>query len=502
MVQSVEDGSLPAFAPAAPSHARLRAARRRVAELRWYQAYRRALLVTDVVAMTLAVVISGLARQHGVIIDPDPSAGTAPYLALGALVVVGWAAMLSYTRSRDIRVLGSGPAEYQRVFGGTWRFFAAVAVAAFVLRYEPARGYIAIAAPVGLGGLLLSRYLLRQWLHRRRAEGQCVATVLAIGHRSQIAELVADLNLRPDSGYRVVGACVPVAEVEGDDILGVPVLGDLFGAAAVAENVRVDAVAVAGSDALSADVVRRLGWELEPAGVDLMLTTALADVAGPRITITPSDNVALVHVDAPRFTGARYLAKAVTDWLAALAIVVVLSPLMACVAVAVKLSSPGKVLFRQDRVGRDGEVFSMYKFRSMRDGADQERELLAEEDEGSGLLFKIRDDPRVTRVGRILRRYSLDELPQLFNVLRGDMSLVGPRPPLPSEVSAYEARVRRRLLVRPGMTGLWQTSGRSDLSWEQSVRLDVYYAENWTLFGDAMILARTAKAVLGGRGAY
>jgi exopolysaccharide biosynthesis polyprenyl glycosylphosphotransferase len=305
------------------------------------------------------------------------------------------------------------------------------------------------------------------------------------------------------SGYRVVGVCVAGDEIRpGEHILGVPILGDARDTAAVATACGADCVAVSGSDVITADVVRSLGWELEPIGVDLLLTAELADVAGPRITVTPEQSVSLLHVEAPRFSGPKYLAKTVMDWTGALLVTLAALPVIAVVAVAVATTSKGPVLYRQDRVGRHGATFPMLKFRSMRVGADAELHVLGGENHADGALFKHRDDPRVTRVGRVIRRYSLDELPQLFNVLAGQMSLVGPRPPLPHEVSRYEARMRRRLLVKPGITGLWQVGGRSDLPWKEAVRLDVYYAENWTPFGDLLILARTAKVVLTGRGAY
>jgi exopolysaccharide biosynthesis polyprenyl glycosylphosphotransferase len=288
----------------------------------------------------------------------------------------------------------------------------------------------------------------------------------------------------------------------GEEILGVPVLGDLRGAGTIAAQVGADCVAVSGSDAITADVVRRLSWELEPVGVDLMLTAELADVTGPRITVTPEQSVSLLHVDAPRFSGPKYVLKTVMDMIGAAVLTVLLAPVLFLAALAVAVSSEGPIFYVQERVGRGGRTFPMLKFRTMRVGADDEQNVLVGENDGNGLLFKRRRDPRVTRVGRFLRRYSFDELPQLFNVLAGQMSLVGPRPPLPREVSKYEARMRRRLLVKPGMTGLWQVGGRSDLSWEETVRLDVFYAENWTPFGDLLILARTAKAVFSSRGAY
>jgi exopolysaccharide biosynthesis polyprenyl glycosylphosphotransferase len=363
--------------------------------------------------------------------------------------------------------------------------------------------YLLFALPAGVVAVLAGRWAWRAWRHPPRATGGCTTAVLAIGLRDQAERLVHEMNDRSDSGYRVVGVCVPAGQVlPGDEILGVPVLGDLQGAGAIAREVGADCVAVSGSDAITAEAVRRLSWELEPVGVDLMLTAELADVAGPRITVTPEQSVSLLHVDAPRFEGPKYVLKTLMDWVGALVLSLLLTPVLLSVALAVAATSPGPVFYTQERVGRGGRPFSMLKFRTMRVGADRESGVLAGVSDGNGVLFKRRDDPRVTPVGRVLRRFSLDELPQLFNVLRGQMSLVGPRPPLTGEVSKYEARMRRRLLVKPGLTGLWQVGGRSDLSWEESVRLDVFYAENWTAFGDLLILARTAKAVFTGKGAY
>jgi exopolysaccharide biosynthesis polyprenyl glycosylphosphotransferase len=482
---------------------RVRAARAAFSDRRWQVAYRRGLLLTDSLAVLVAVLVAYFLRWEQFLEMPVRNDLHVPYVVLSLLVGAAWLVSLAVSRTRDPRVMGSGPTEYHRVFDASWRLFAVLAVLAFLLRFPEARGYLAFAFPIGLGGVLLSRYGWRRWLHRQRALGLARSAVLAIGHREQAERLIRDLNGRSESGYRVVGVCVPSGRIDEDETIhGVPVLGELRHAGEVAARVGADIVAVSGSDAITADVVRRLGWELEPSGVDLMLTAELADVAGPRITITPAESVALLHVDAPRFTGPRFVVKSLTDWVGAALLTVALLPVLLLVALAVRVSSRGPVLFRQERVGRNGRTFPMYKFRSMRVGADREVTALAASNDGAGPLFKMRDDPRVTRVGRVLRRYSLDELPQIFNVLRGDMSLVGPRPPLPSEVQKYETKVRRRLLVKPGLTGLWQVGGRSDLSWEQSVRLDVYYVENWTIFGDFLILARTARAVFSGHGAY
>ncbi|QAY63621.1 sugar transferase [Xylanimonas allomyrinae] len=466
----------------------------------WHAAYRRRLALTDTVVVAAAVALAAWVRSNEASVP-----GAAEQAGASLVLAVLWLGALGVDKSYDPRTFGSGPLEFHRVFDASWKLFSLVAVAAFLVKADAARTYLVVALPVGLVGLLAARYLWRGWLHRHREQREMTTAVLAIGLRDQAERLIREMNGRPTSGYRVVGVCIPVGTARaGETIEGVPVLGDLRTAGTIAAQVGADCVAVSGSDAITADVVRRLGWELEPVGVDLMLTAELADVAGPRIMVTPAAGVSLLHVDAPRFAGPKFLLKAVTDWVGAAMLTLLASPALLAIAVAVKATSPGPVFFRQDRVGRGGRTFKMLKFRSMCVGAEAMVDDVASDggNDGAGPLFKQRDDPRVTKVGKVLRRYSLDELPQLLNVLSGNMSLVGPRPPLPAEVSRYEARMRRRLLVKPGLTGLWQVGGRSDLPWEECVRLDVYYAENWTIFGDLMILARTAKAVLAGDGAY
>jgi exopolysaccharide biosynthesis polyprenyl glycosylphosphotransferase len=248
-------------------------------------------------------------------------------------------------------------------------------------------------------------------------------------------------------------------------------------------------------------MVRRLGWDLEGHNVEIIVAPSLANVAGPRVHIRPVAGLPLLHVEQPSYRGASRWAKFLLDRFGSLGLLLVGSPLFVAIAIAIKVTSRGKVFFVQERVGRDGNTFNMIKFRTMVDGADSLLETL-QRDTGNVMMFKMRDDPRVTRAGKFLRRYSLDELPQLINVLKGDMSLVGPRPPLMSEVSGYEAEARRRLLVLPGMTGPWQISGRSDLNWEETMRLDLYYVENWSIVDDLLILWKTFRAVVNSSGAY
>jgi len=430
--------------------------------------------------------------------------GLPMHAAATLLLAAVWLAALATSRAYDVRFFGRGMSEYQKVLDATWKSFSVVILVAWATSLPEARGLLLIAFPLGMVGLVLSRYAWRQHLLRQRRRGEGgMTTVLAIGDRPQAARLVRLLNGAPEREFVVVGVCLPSGGVRpGEEVSGVPVLGDLSEVGRTAHEIGAGAVAVSSSHEITADDVRRLGWELERYGVDLMLTAELADVAVPRITVSPAPGMSLLHVDTPRFDGPKFSVKQVMDWGLTALLTVLASPLLLAITLAVAVTSRGPVFYLSNRVGRGGRTFPMVKFRTMYVGADRDVVALAAANEAGGPLFKMRTDPRVTRVGRVLRRYSLDELPQLLNVLCGHMSLVGPRPPLPHEVAVYEERMRRRLLVKPGMTGLWQVTGRSDLSWEESVRLDVYYAENWTPFLDLLILAQTARAVISGRGAY
>ncbi|GAA2726607.1 sugar transferase [Cellulomonas aerilata] len=468
---------------------------------RWWSGYGTRLLLTDAVAVYIAVFTAyvvrfddlGAARVRG---EMEPS-----YLIVSIALMWAWLLALVVGRTQDRRIVGAGPAEYQRVVGATWRIFAAVAVMSFLLRMEIARGYLAIAFPLGTVLVLAGRLLSRRWLHRERRAGHLLSRVVVIGHRSKAEALVRELAGRPLAGFGVVGVCVSDGPVPlGETVLGVPVLGTFVDAAQVARDVRADAVAVSGSDAITADAVRKLGWDLEGSGIDLALAVSLTDVAGPRVLMQPVSGLPMMYVDEPRFSGPKYALKSAFDVVCAVVILVLLSPLLAVVAAAVKATSRGPVFFFQERVGRNGRSFRVVKFRSMQAGAHAMLDEVMGDD--LPLFYKLQVDPRVTPLGKVLRRYSLDELPQLFNVLRGEMSLVGPRPQIDREVAQYDRAAHRRLLVKPGLTGLWQVSGRSGLSPEEGIRMDVYYVENWTLFGDLAILFRTAKAVVQGEGAY
>ena len=456
------------------------------------------LAVADLVAVTAAVVVAFLLRFGA---EPGRTAGGVPYLLVGALIGAGWLAGLAGADAYRTRYLGTGAEEYKRVATGTFWAWGVTAVACYVAKVDVARGFVLVALPLGLVLLLAGRRAARRVLVARRAGGRAVYRVLVVGDRRSATGLARQLRREPAAGFDVIGACLPAGHprLRADDEL--PVLGALAEVPEVARAFGADTVAVAASSAVPPETVRRIAWGLEGSGVDVVVAPAVADVAGPRISVHPVSGLPLLHVDQPGFTGWKRVAKSVLDRTVALGLLAALLPVLLPVALAIRLTSRGPALFRQTRVGWGGREFRVVKFRTMYRDAEQRLPELAGRNETDGLLFKIHNDPRVTPLGRFLRRASLDELPQLLNVLRGDMSLVGPRP-LPVKDADFTGDVRRRLLVRPGITGLWQVTGRSRLSWEDSVRLDLYYVENWSISLDLAILLRTVAAVVRGTGAY
>ncbi|MBB6545986.1 sugar transferase [Nonomuraea rubra] len=422
-----------------------------------------------------------------------------PYLLVSLALPLVWCCAVALSRAYEPRMLGVGSEEFRRVVQAGVALTAGTAIGSYVTKTDVARGYVVLALPLVTLLTLVFRHALRRSLYRRRAAGACMRRVVAVGHAASIAELVRLFRRERHHGMDVVAACLPGGHA-GKRLDEVPVAGDLSDVPLAVEHFDADTVAVLACPEMDGQALRRLAWRLERSHTELVVAPALMDVAGPRTTIRPVAGMPLLHVEHPELAGVRQLVKNVFDRLVAAALLVVLSPLLAGLAIAVRATSPGPALFRQTRVGRDGRLFTILKFRTMRRGSEEQKITLVSDREG--VLFKIRNDPRVTPLGVLMRRHSLDELPQLLNVVRGHMSLVGPRPPLPDEVARYGDDVRRRLLVRPGLTGLWQVSGRSDLSWEESVRLDLRYVENWSLTLDLQILWKTWSAVARGQGAY
>ena len=468
----------------------------------WLRRYARTLIGIDSLVLLCAGLI-GVALRFGTQFDTASVRGV-PYLAVNLLITLAWIGVMTLSRCYETRFLGTGTEEFKRVANASFRVAALVVFIAFMTHTEVARGYLVVALPMGMAGAVAGRLGGRQWLHRQRRRGQCVHNVVVVGSAASALEMVTTLQREPLSGLQVVAACVTgEPRMFTKDSL-VPVLGTLTDVVDVLHELGADTVCVAAGPGVNADALRELSYQLEGTGVDLLVSPVLTNVTGTRLSHRTIPGLPLLHVDEPELDGSRRLVKAIFDRTLALLGLIAITPLLLGIALAIRVTSSGPVFFTQQRVGRAGETFRIWKFRTMRNGAHEDKlALLGENVHGlEGVLFKMQVDPRVTTVGRFLRKYSLDELPQLFNVVLGHMSLVGPRPPLQEEVDRYEGHVHRRLLVKPGITGLWQVSGRADLPWEEAVRLDLHYVENWSLGLDVAVLCKTVMAVLRPTGAY
>lgn len=470
----------------------------------WTRRYRVKLLLTDCLIVFAAIGVSAFLR-FGVAEPVVTVSGVAINEWWIALVMSAcWIGALSLYRTRESRELGVGAAEYKRVVSASAITFGLLAIAFLLLQVDIARGFFLISLPLGVTALLVGRWSWRRWLTHQRLFGNYLSRALVVGDRTDVGYVIRRINRSSGAAYTVVGAALygdaqaPI--VEGKTV--VPVVTTPDRVAQVADQIGADTVIVAGDYAGESHYIRDLGWELESTGAELVVASRLTNVAGPRIHFRPVEGLPLMHVELPNYDGPKHTFKRVLDVIISAAALLVLAPVLVAIAIAVRRDGPGPVLFSQERVGRRGNTFRMLKFRSMVETAESDLEALLDKNEGSGLLFKMKDDPRVTKVGRFLRAYSLDELPQLWNVLVGEMSIVGPRPPLPREVADYKGHVRRRLYIKPGLTGMWQVNGRSDLDWEESVRLDLYYVENWSLTGDLMIIWRTFRVLIRPVGAY
>ena len=448
--------------------------------------------------VTCAVVAGVLAVQARFL-----SQGSQPaaYLVFTCALPLLWVATVGVAGGYDSRFIGVGSDEFRRILNAAVSLTAGVAIFSYALKLDIARGYVALAMPSTAISDLCMRYWLRKHLHRMRSAGQCLRRVVVVGHALAITELAETLRRSSYHGMSIVGACVAGNGMR-PNISGIPVFGGLDSVSDAVDSFAADTVAVLACPEMNGARLRELGWALEQTSTDLCVASALLDVAGPRTTIRPIAGLPLLHVDQAELGGVKRLIKGALDRFLAGTALIVLSPALAAIALAIRANDHGPVFFRQQRVGKNGERFWLWKFRTMVVDAEERRAQLAALNDAAGVLFKMRRDPRVTKVGAWLRRWSLDELPQLINVVIGEMSLVGPRPALPQETARYGDDMQRRLKVPPGITGLWQVSGRSDLPWDEAVRLDLRYVENWSVALDLQILWRTCAAVVHGSGAY
>ncbi|MCW2822635.1 MAG: sugar transferase [Marmoricola sp.] len=458
---------------------------------------------TDLVLIALSVFAAILGREslRFPLDIPSRDVGHALDVA-GPVMILGWVAAIFVLGGYRRVVFGAGVDEYKSVINASLLTAAAVGIGCFLLRFQLSRGFFVLAFAFGIPMLVLGRFVLRRMVHRARRLGSLQHRVVIAGAEGHVDEIAAVLGRETWLGYHVVGALTPEPGNRPATHSGIPLLGSSHSIAQVAVDAEADVVFLAGGAFNSSVEMRRLAWDLEHEDIAVVIAPSVTDVASERISVRPVGGLPLIHLEKPRSQDAVRRAKRTFDIVGTVILLLLFSPVFALSAFRIWSFDRGPVLFRQTRVGRDGASFHCWKFRTMVTNAEELLADLHAQQGYSGGLFKMENDPRITGPGKWLRRFSIDELPQLWNVLKGDMSLVGPRPPLGHEVAQYDSDMTRRLRVRPGMTGLWQVSGRSDLSWSEAIRLDLYYVDNWSMVQDLTILARTAGAVVGSRGAY
>lgn len=449
----------------------------------------RSVLLADIVSIAAASLLAYQFREFlGRATDLDP---LRLELLTVLLVVPLWVLILWAVGAYEPHRVTSGLVSVGRFMMGSLGGVGAIAVVSFAGNMQLSRLYVGLLfiCAIAFGGL--ARLVMAWDLRRNHAAGKGLTKVLIVGENEETQAVADAIQSNPWAGYRVTGFLG-----SSDDAVATPEqvveAADRFAAGLV----------VVAPSALESGALRDITISLEGSSIDLAVAPSLFEVVTQRVSVESIGTLPILHVRQVRIEGMRSVAKRLLDFSVAASLSLVLGPIALLAALAVKIDSIGPVFFKQERVGRDGVPFIMWKFRTMVNDAEELLADVVELNEVGHHFFKVREDPRVTRVGRLLRRWSVDEVPQLWNVLRGDMSMAGPRPPLPVEVAEYEDWHHRRLRVRPGITGLWQVSGRSNVAFDEAVRLDIFYIENWSIGFDLRILVRTVGAVLGRLGAY
>ena len=471
------------------------------ARSRWLRVLPLTALLIDAAVMVVVGLVAIVGRRELSVFaasaDVESQVSTA-----GPLILVAWIGVLFLFGAYQRDVFGAGTDEYKRVLNGSLAAASLVGVGCYLAKFQLSRGFFLLAFALGIPALVLGRWLFRRTLHSARRHGSLRQRAVVVGTRVHVDEVVAILRRESWLGYEVVGALTPEYDLSEETATGVPVLGNANDVASSVKAAGAEVIFFAGGAVGSSAQFRKTLWELERDNVNVIVAPSVTDISSERMTVRPVGGLPLIHIDAPTWSDASRWGKRAFDITGSVALLVLFLPLLTFTAIRVKLFDRGPVIFRQTRIGRDGEEFECLKFRTMVVDAERQLAELHKQAAHNGGLFKLAADPRITKPGTWLRRFSIDELPQLVNVIKGDMSLVGPRPPLPVEVASYDVDTTRRLHVRPGLTGLWQVSGRSDLSWDETVRLDLYYVDNWSILQDLVILFRTIGAVLSSRGAY
>ncbi|WP_226996931.1 sugar transferase [Tessaracoccus aquimaris] len=419
---------------------------------------------------------------------------------LFAFLPLAWLLVLVAFGAYSLHHLRSGMEEYQRVATASLTLAGCIGIGCYLFNQDLSRAFFVLTFLGGASLLLLLRHGRRRLFNRLRVRGVLNSPVVVVGTPSHIDSISRVLRREKWLGYDIVGALTTsdIPETPG----GLPVLGQVEDVTELVRRLPLRAVIFAEGSFQDGQQFKRVAWEMEKLSTEMIVVPAVTDISAGRLATRPVGGLPLVHVERPHALEASRWGKRAFDIVGSSLLLLASAPIVAAAALAIKLEDGGPVFFRQTRVGRMGQEFECFKMRSMVTDAEARKAALESANEGAGVLFKMAKDPRITKVGAFIRRFSVDELPQFLNVLRGDMSLVGPRPALPREVALYDRDTVRRLDVRPGLTGLWQVSGRSDLPWDETVRLDVYYVDNWSMLQDIVIIARTASAVLSSRGAY
>jgi exopolysaccharide biosynthesis polyprenyl glycosylphosphotransferase len=459
------------------------------------------LAIADVVASLVASAAVYLSRPRANLHSVWVLGWRVSYATVAVLSLTAWLATLAGSGAYRGKHLAADERDYRIPVVSALRLMAVIAIASFALHANLSRLVVLVYFPSLIGAVLLTRGTANLVLQAARRRGRATVRLMLVGEERSVWDFADHLLARPNTGCEIVGVCATGGSsammVRGQSI---PVLASPDGMVSAAFDVQADAVAVANPAGFDHFTLQRAAWLLERSGVDLFVAPDVVSVAGPRIRVATMNGLPLLHITEPRTEGLLRAIHSEAYRLTTVAIALLVSPLVLLITLAILIDSGGPVLYRQVRVGYRGREFEMLKFRTMVPGADEMLPDLLDLNEHDGALFKIRNDPRTTQVGRFLRRHSLDEIPQVLNVIKGDMLLVGPRPCRPREMSKFGEAEHRRFLVKPGMTGLWQVRGRSDLAWQDAVKIDLYYVDNWSPVLDASILGRTLKVVVGGKG--
>jgi len=467
--------------------------------------YTRRLLITDFVAVVASIIFAGILNFQDLVntfSSAEPSGILRIQLnpaSLAWAMGITWLLALKFNGSREDRIIGNGSDEYKRIFGASITVISLLALSALFLKLDVSRLFVGFSVLIGTLTLTFGRWAWRQWLRSKRQKDQLKERVAIAGPAALIEEL-ADKLQKDKKGAYTPALLIPLSGKLNSKLKQERNFED---PAKTLKDHKLDALIVVGTDTMSSKHLKQIAWNMEKSNATLIVAPGLLEVAGPRVHTRPISGMPLIEIEPPKFTGGKYIIKQVFDIALAITALIVAAPIMLITAIAVKTDG-GPIFFLQERHGKDGKIFKMIKFRSMKVGSEKLHEQLKKQKQKqltNSNMFKDPEDPRITKVGKFIRKYSIDELPQIFNVLKGDMSMVGPRPPLPSEVKEYEMHVHRRLYVKPGITGIWQVSGRSALSWEETVRLDLSYVENWSLVLDLLIISKTFQAVFSPRGA-